>query len=126
MCLYKLQICFQDLEETLLFEWYDKKLAYSEKFFAKILIKGVYENKDFIDECIRKHSKIEMEKISIINLSILRISVYCFFYESIDYKITISEALFLVNYFENKKSMAFVNAILDSIYQKEILENARQ
>jgi N utilization substance protein B len=80
-----------------------------------VLLK-VDENISCIDEKIKKSAiDYKFDRISKIELNILRLSFYeIFFDETIPKKVSISEAIRLCKKFSSSESSKFVNAILDS------------
>jgi transcription antitermination protein NusB len=78
-------------------------------------VKLVEKEVSSIDVIIRKNSKdYRFERISKIELNILRLGFYEILYKKLPLKIAISEALRLCTKFSGKDSAKFINAILDS------------
>jgi N utilization substance protein B len=80
----------------------------------------IVEKLDQIDEKIRNTStEYSFERISKVELMILRLGVYeLFFDSSIPDKVVIAEAIRLCRKFGSPESANFVNAILDVIYKR--------
>ena len=88
--------------------------------FIKILINGVIDNIESIDETIAKYApEWPIEKITIIDRNVLRLGVYELkFNENIPAKVAINEAIELAKTFGGEKSGKFVNGVLGSIYKE--------
>lgn len=89
------------------------KLPYAEDELTYKII----ENLDKIDKQIQKHApRYPLDKISPIDISILRLAVYELLIEnSQPLKVIINEAVELAKELGNDRSYAFVNAVLGSI-----------
>jgi N utilization substance protein B len=87
-------------------------IAYVER-----VLYGVTENFAQIDECIETYLiNWKMNRISKINLSILRICTYeIMFEEEIPGKVSVNEAIELAKKYSEESSVAFVNGVLDKI-----------
>jgi transcription antitermination factor NusB len=98
----------------------------SIRAFSKILVLGVCENKKGLDTLISESSKNwRLERMSHADLSILRLGVFeIVFMEDIPPKVTIDEAVELGKKFGTQESGAFINGILDNIYNKLESEEA--
>ena len=82
-------------------------------------LKGVEENKDSIDELIKANlQKWSIDRISKVNLAILRLALYEMKYLSdVPEKVAINEALEITKKYSDEKSVSFINGILDKIYK---------
>ena len=87
--------------------------------FSKELVLGVWENREKIDEEIRKVSKNwRLERMSRVDRAILRLATYeLLFRDDIPPKVSINEAIELGKKFGDDNSYSFINGILDSIYR---------
>jgi transcription antitermination factor NusB len=94
--------------------------------FSKILVIGVCENKKGLDALISQSSKNwRLERMSHADRSILRLGVFeIVFMKDIPPKVTIDEAIELGKRFGTQESGAFINGILDNIYNKLESEEA--
>jgi len=88
--------------------------------YVKLTVCGVLENIGVIDGIISENIKNwNFDRISRIDLAILRLSVYgLLFQKDIDGKIIINEAVKLAQEFGGDDSYKFVNGVLDAIYKK--------
>ncbi len=75
-----------------------------------------------IDQKIREESvAYDFERIPRVERNILRLSVYeLLFSEEVPPKVSIAEAIRLTRKFATPEAASFINAILDSIYQKSV------
>jgi N utilization substance protein B len=91
--------------------------------FAKSLLKGIWEELDYLNEVIQKYSKSwKLERILILDRNILRIAIYeMIFIEDIPYKVSINEAVEIAKMYSGEDSRIFINGILDKVFKKELL-----
>jgi N utilization substance protein B len=84
--------------------------------FARDLVMGVNVNLHDIDQAIEGHSQHwKIERIAMVELSILRLSLYEMLFTDIPVKAAINEAIELSKTFGDDKSRSFVNGILDGV-----------
>lgn len=85
--------------------------------YVNRIIKGIDENKDFIDKKIEDSlENWKLNRISKINMAILRIAVYeIFFEDDIPDKVSINEAIELTKVYSDQKSASFINGALGKI-----------
>lgn len=87
--------------------------------FAYALVKGVDEQREAVDRAIEAHSQNwKIERIAMVELSILRLSLYEMMFTDIPVKAAINEAIELSKTFGDDKSRSFVNGILDGAARK--------
>ena len=109
------------IEELLNFSWIDKekldRLKEESLSFARLIISGTIENLEEIDENIKKQvENWDFSRINHVDLSILRISVYCLlFQKDIPPSVTIDEAIDISKDFGTDKSYRFINGVLDGM-----------
>ncbi len=96
----------------------------SARPFSRDLVKGVIEHRDKIDSRIRKASRNwKLERMSRVDRSVLRLATYeILFREDIPPKVSIDEAVELGKKFGSDDSAAFINGILDNIYNTWVAE----
>jgi N utilization substance protein B len=87
---------------------------------ARAIFTGVLEKQGLIDNLIQEQSReYEPERIPRIERAILRLGIYeMLFSTTVPPKVAIAEAIRLSRKFATPESAAFVNAILDGLYQK--------
>ena len=128
-----LQILFKDE-----FHSYDKKekhlkdscfflekenLNEKDRIFVLDILKGLGHHKQVIDGTIKQYAKNwKQERISLVDLNIMRISIFEILFDpAIPDNVALNEALELAKKFGEKKSVSFINGILD-----QILKNKKQ
>ena len=81
----------------------------------------IIEKQEEIDALISKGSKsYDFTRISLVERNILRLAVFELFFEKkLPFKVVISEAIRLTRKFGTPDSAAFVNAVLETIYQNK-------
>lgn len=89
------------------------------------LVNGVKENKNRLDGIIDMYSlKRKAEDIAIIDLCILRLSVFSLLYDdSLHPSIIIDEAVKLSKEFSNEKNYKFINGVLDAYVRRELKDD---
>ncbi|MBR3002470.1 MAG: transcription antitermination factor NusB [Clostridia bacterium] len=92
----------------------------SAKKYIEDAILGIQKYNKEIDEKIEKNLKAEwkMERISKIDLSILRLAIYEITYKEVPFKVAINEAVELAKKYGEETSKKFVNGILASIVKE--------
>jgi transcription antitermination factor NusB len=88
--------------------------------FSKELVLGVWENKGNLDTLIRQASRNwRIERMSRVDRNILRVAVFEVLYVGdIPPKVSIDEAVELGKKYGTEDSGAFVNGVLDHIYNQ--------
>ena len=106
----------------------DKKLVISDTIsnYTYKLITSTIEKCDEVDQYIMaKLKNWDLKRIALIDKLILRLSITeMFFFEEIPPKVSIVEGVEIAKIFGNSDSSAFVNGVLDSIYND--LENSKK
>ena len=94
------------------------------KEYIKDAIFGINEHIEEIQELIEKNLKADwkIDRISKIDLSLLKLAIYEIKYKEIPYKVAINECLELAKKYGEETSRNFINGILASIV-KEKLKN---
>ena len=87
--------------------------------YIKSGLLGIEENKEKLDSIIESQLvKWKLNRISKVNLSILRISTYeILFAEDVPEKVSINEAIELCKKYSDNKSVSFINGVLDKVYK---------
>lgn len=88
--------------------------------YIKDVVIGVYEHKRDIESLIEKNLKTDwkIDRISKIDLSLLRLAIYEIKYKEIPYKVAINEALELAKKYGEDSSKNFVNGVLASVLKE--------
>ena len=85
--------------------------------FAREYVKKILNKIEPIDEKIKKTSKsYDFERISKIELSILRLAIYELENDKLPFEITLSESLRLTKKFSGSHSINYIHAILKNIF----------
>ena len=87
--------------------------------YIKSGLLGIEENKEKLDSLIESQLvKWKLNRISKVNLSILRISTYeILFAEDVPGKVSINEAIELCKKYSDNTSVSFINGVLDKVYK---------
>jgi N utilization substance protein B len=114
--IYQSEISKTDIDQALdnLFE--EEGIPEETKTFARHLAKEAQNNKDKLDSKITEFSKNwSIDRISMINKSILRLAFYELLFEKDTPKpVVINEALELAKKYSDEESAKFINGILGS------------
>lgn len=91
-----------------------------KKEFILDIVNGVRENEEEITKNISEHltKKWDINRISKIDLVILKIAIYEILYKKLPYKIAINEAVELAKIYGEDASPNFVNGVLASIIKE--------
>lgn len=120
---YSLEIQKQeDLNEAIeLYEESNKITDENAKTYIKDVILGIQKNKDEITKNIKENLKAEwkLERISKIDLAILKLAIYELQYTEIPFKVVINEAVELAKKYGEETSKNFVNGMLASIVKEK-------
>ena len=120
--IYSLEIQKQDnLEEAIeLYMESNKITDKNAETYIKDAIFGIQKNKDEIINQIEKNLKSDwkIERISKVDLAILKLAIYELKYTDIPFKVVINEAVELAKRYGEDSSKNFVNGILASIVKE--------
>lgn len=121
--IYSLEIQKQeDLEEAI--ELYEESNEITDKNAQEYMtdvIFGIQENKDEIVGQIETNLKSDwkLERISKIDLAILKLAIYELKYTEIPFKVVINEAVELAKKYGEDSSKNFVNGVLASVVKEK-------
>lgn len=120
--IYSLEIQkYNSLEEQINIYFESENITDEEaKKYIEDAVLGIEKNKDEICSLIEKNLKSDwkIDRISKIDLSILKLAIYEIKYKEIPFKIAINEAVELAKRYGEEPSKNFVNGILASIVNK--------
>lgn len=120
--IYSLEIQKQEnLEEAIeLYEESNEITQEDAKTYIKDSILGIQRNKEDIINQIKKNLKSDwkIERISKIDLAILKLAIYELKYTEIPFKVAINEAVELAKKYGEDASKNFVNGILASVIKE--------
>lgn len=121
--IYSLEIQKQeDLEEAIeLYKEGNEGIDEKAEIYLRDAIFGIQKNKEEIDKQIEKNLKSDwkIERISKVDLAILKLAIYELKYTEIPFKVVINEAVELAKKYGEESSKKFVNGILASIIKEE-------
>ena len=91
--------------------------------YLKDIYTGIDKNKEEINSLITKNLKENwsLNRISKINLSLIKIAIYEMLYKELPYKVAINEAIELAKKYADDSSPVFINGILASIVKEKNL-----
>ncbi|GEP62563.1 MULTISPECIES: transcription antitermination factor NusB [Clostridium] len=100
-------------------ENYEGDIKEIDLTYVKQVLIGVSNNKEAIDKVIQENlHNWKIERISKVNLSILRIATYELLYDKeVPRGVAINEALEITRRYSDEKSVSFINGVLDKIKQ---------
>ena len=103
----------EDLDDLL------SEAAEEERGYARSLVIGVLENKQELDSRISEvTANWKLERIAAVDRAVLRLGLYELLeMTEVPPKVVINESVELAKKFSTEKSGAFVNGVLDKIYQ---------
>lgn len=118
--LYGIDVAQGNLRETMELFWNNFEAPDKVKTFSSALVEGTWSNRKQIDALISSCAENwSVERMSIVDRSILRMAVYEFLYcREIPPKVAINEAIDLGKLFGSENSGAFINGVLDALYAK--------
>ncbi len=117
--IYSLEIQKPDLIEEqmdLFFESNEIKDSETQKYIRDVIL-GIQKNNEQVLKNIEENLKEDwkLNRISKMDLSILKLAIYEIKYTQIPYKVAINEAVELAKKYGEDKSKNFVNGILASV-----------
>ena len=103
-----LDTCFKNLKGS------PQNYAFAEFLFRKSL-----ENRNEIDNLIRRHSQNwRLERMAVVDRNVLRVAVSEFLYTTTPRPVVIDEAIEISRRYNSEDSGEFVNGILDAIHKE--------
>lgn len=98
-------------------ENYEGNIKEIDLTYVKQTLIGIENNKEAIDEVIAANlHNWKIDRISKINLTILRLAAYELLYnEEVPKGVAINEALEITRKYSDEKSVSFINGVLDKI-----------
>jgi len=123
MLLYELEIQKEYSEENieLFIENNNIDDKNARKYIRKI-VKGVKENETAIEKIISEKLKPEwpMERISKINMALLKLSIYEMIYAEVPFKVAINEVIELAKAYGDDNSASFINGVLANVVKENL------
>ncbi len=122
--LYRYDLCGGSIADVVDLSWMDaiQRDALSEETcaFARLLVAGSIENLQAVDGCIdRQLEHWDLERLSRVDLAILRMSVYCLLHQrDVPASVVINEAVEIAKGYGTDDSYRFVNGVLDGVRKR--------
>lgn len=119
--LYSTQIQHDNSEEQMNLFIENNEIENNDaKKYIKTIVNGINEQEDRIIKIISENLKAEwnIERISKVNLAILKLSIYEILYTETPYKVAINEAVELAKKYGEDTSSQFINGVLASVVKK--------
>lgn len=93
----------------------------AKKYIIKT-VKGVKANEQNIEETISSKLKPEwkLERISKINIALLKLSIYEMLYAGVPYKVAINEIIELAKTYGEDNSANFINGVLANVVKENL------
>ena len=115
--LYEIDSSGHNTEEVLTRAIQENSLPEQAVDFARVLLSGVTQNKQAIDDEIRRFAPLfPLEQIAIIDRNILRLAIYEVLFDSeVPVKAAVNEAVELAKGFGSDNSPKFINGVLGSV-----------
>lgn len=90
--------------------------------YIRKTVKGVKANEAKLEEIIETKLKQEwkLDRISKINLALLKLSIYEMLYAEVPYKIAINEIIELAKKYGEDNSAAFINGVLANVVKENL------
>lgn len=92
------------------------------KSYIQDIVVGINKNKEEINKLITKNLKTDwkIERITKINLALLKLSIYEMIYNEIPYKVAINEVIELAKKYGDDNAPNFINGVLASIVKENL------
>lgn len=119
--LYSLEIQKENLDEQLEMYFENEEITEQEiKDYIAGVVKGIESNISDIENKISENLKKDwkLERISKINLVLLKLAIYEILYTETPYKVAINEAIEISKKYGDDNSPNFINGILASIVKE--------
>ena len=96
--------------------------------YYKDIVYGIENNKEEIENLISINLKNNwtLNRISKINLSLLKLAIYEMLYKSLPYKVAINEVVELAKTYSDDTAPVFINGVLASVVKDKNLEKKEE
>lgn len=121
---YGLEIQKESQEDTLDIFYENNDITDENvKSYLKNIKEGIEEHKDEINRLIESNLKDNwsLNRISKINISLIKIAIYEMIYNNLPYKVAINEVVELAKKYADESSPVFINGILASVVKEKNL-----
>ena len=98
------------------------------KEYLKDIAKGINENNQEIENLISENLKDNwsLNRVSKINISLIKIAIYEMLYKNIPFKVAINEVVELAKKYADDSAPIFINGILASIVKQKKLDETKE
>lgn len=123
MLLYELEIQKEFSEENIeIFLENNEIVDKDAKKYIRKIVKGVKENEEELEKKIAEKlkPKWKLERISKINIALLKLSIYEMLYANVPYKIAINEIIELAKTYGEDNSASFINGVLANVVKENL------
>ena len=98
------------------------------KEYLKDIAKGILDNNTEIENLISKNLKDNwsLNRISKINISLIKIAIYEMLYKNVPFKVAINEVVELAKKYADDSAPVFINGILASVVKEKKLDKAKE
>jgi N utilization substance protein B len=123
MLLYELEIQKEFSEENIeIFLENNEIVDKDAKKYIRKIVKGVKENEEELEKKIAEKlkPKWKLERISKINIALLKLSIYEMLYANVPYKIAINEIIELAKTYGEDNSSSFINGVLANVVKENL------
>jgi len=123
MLLYELEVKKEFNEENLdLFIENNDIVDKEAKKYIRKVVTGVKEKETELVEIIKSKLKPEwqLERITKINLALLKLSIYEMLYRDVPYKVAINEVIELAKQYGDDSSPMFINGVLANVVKENL------
>ena len=115
----------KELEDENLAIFYESNEIEDEdqKEYLNDILFGVSKNEEELNDLIKKHLKENwtIDRISKVNVSLLKLALYEMIYCNLPYKVAINEVVELAKKYSDEQASPFINGILASIVKEKSL-----
>lgn len=121
--LYQIEVQKEINEESISLFLENNQITDEEaKEYISNIANGINKNLENIEDLIQKNIKQEwkLERISKINLALLKLAIYEINYSKLPYKVVINEVVELAKKYGEENSQSFINGVLASIVKENI------
>ncbi len=121
--LYQIEIQKEINEETIDIFCENNQIDEEEvKAYMTNIVYGISKNQEKINELISKNLKSDwkIERITRINIALLKLSIYEMIYNEIPYKVAINEVIELAKKYGDESAPNFINGVLASIVKENL------
>ena len=98
------------------------------KDYLKDIAKGISENNEEIENLISRNLKDNwsLNRISKINVSLIKIAIYEMLYKNVPFKVAINEVVELAKKYADDSAPVFINGILASVDKEKKLDDNKE